>query len=281
MDTKRRLSESLQKEFFNDTGLGIPDFSDRDMAGFILPDLDYEAQLIAIATLLRLNDEMDARTDAEIKEVEDFARKSTGMRNERAVDEWADLLHGSTYQSATRSMAALGMLAPLIESLFYQAFQGIRARFYGLDVIPVGDARSGMSKPDEFWDCHFFYDAKKKKKNTKDLMQGTMQLAAAVNLTPHLPGDLLATLEPLFRYRNKMFHFGFEWPPKECLKFAKQIADEKWAALFSSATQGDVRFIFYMTDELINQSFDLVHQLLNSFGAYCRERSPVVEIPVA
>lgn len=70
---------------------------------------------------------MSSQTFARVKiqALDAFARKSTGLRNDRAVDEWVDLLHASTYQSAANSMAAVGMLAPLIESLFYQAFQGI------------------------------------------------------------------------------------------------------------------------------------------------------------
>jgi hypothetical protein len=124
----------------NDSGLRHMD--DRDMACVILPDLDYEAQLVAIADLLRRHKKEDEQTAAQIKEVEDFARRTSGLRNEHAVDEWIDLLHGSTYQEAAHSMAAIGMIAPLIESLFYQAFQGIRAVYYGVDVIAPGSARS-------------------------------------------------------------------------------------------------------------------------------------------
>ena len=125
---------------------GIPEISDRDMACEVLPDLDYEAQLVAISDVLRQHDAVDKGTTAQIKEVEDYPRKSIGLRNERAVDGWVDLLHGSTYQEPAHSMAALGMLAPLIESLFYQAYQGIRTTFYGVDVIPPGHARGGETE---------------------------------------------------------------------------------------------------------------------------------------
>ena len=257
---------------------GIPEISDRDMACVVLPDLDYEAQLVAISDVLRQHDAVDKRITAQIKEVEDYARKSIGLRNERAVDEWVDLLHGSTYQGAAHSMAALGMLAPLIESLFYQAFQGIRTTYYGVDVIPPGHARGGMGKADHFWDCHLLYNPKAKSKYQKELVPGIMELAEAIDLKAHLPVDLLPILKALFRYRNKMFHFGFEWPPKECAEFAKDIADEGWDAWFASVTRDGVPFIFYMTDQLINYSFGLVDKLLEGFGAYCRARVPVVGI---
>ena len=136
---------------------------DRDMACVILPDLDYEAQLLAIADLLRRHKKDDEHTAAQIKEVEEFARRTTGLRNEHAVDDWIDLLQGSTYQEAAHSMAAIGMIAPLIESLFYQAFQGIRAVYYGVDVVPTGSPRSAIGDADKFWDCHRNLRPKQKK----------------------------------------------------------------------------------------------------------------------
>jgi len=225
MADQTKLPDSLYEDFLRDAGMGIPEISNRDMAMVVLPNLDYEAQLIAISDLLRRHDEADTHTATQIKELEEFARKSTGLSNARAVDEWVELLHGSTYQDAAHSMAALGMLAPLIESLFRQAFQGIRASYYGADVIPPCPARSGMDKASEFWDCRLLYNPDTKRKNT-DLVPGIMQLAEAIDLTPHLPGDLLPILKAVFRYRNRMFHFGFEWPSKECANFAKDIADE-------------------------------------------------------
>lgn len=261
---------SLEELMAGDAGAGVPEIGDRDMASLILPDLDYESQLIAISDLLRQNQGADERNTARIAEVYALARRTTGTRDQRAVDEWVDLLQGSTYQSAAHSMAAVGMLAPLIESLFYQAFQGIRARFYEAEFMPAGHVRRGMLKTAEFWDCHFVFKATRQSKCQKDLVPGIMELADAVKLTGHLPRGLRETLEPLFRYRNKMFHFGFEWPPKECEAFRTEIAKNGWGGLFSSATRSDVPFIFYMTDDLINRAFDLVHELLDAFGTYCK-----------
>jgi len=167
---------------------------------------------------------------------------------------------------------------PLIESLFFQAFQRIRTNYFGTDVIPQASTRSGLVKPDEFWDCHWFLNQGTNKKE-KHLILGIMQLGEAVSLTPYFPRDLFAVLKALFQYRNKMFHFGFEWPPKECMKFATCMSDEGWNAWFSSATRDKVPFIFYMTDQLIGRCFDLVHELLEGFGAYCRTKRPVGEFP--
>jgi len=276
MVNEMKLPDWLNEEILKDARFDVPEVSDRDMACLVLPDLDYEAQLVAITDVLRRHGEVDTRTIAKIKELDDFARKSSGLRNEQAVNDWVELLNRSIYQDAAHSMAALGMLVPLIESLFYQAFQGIRAHYYGVDVIPTGSARSGMAKADDFWDCHFLFNPTKSK-NKKELVPGIMQLAEAIGLTPHLPSDLLPTLKALIEYRNKMFHSGFEWPAKECAKFAKRIVDEGWDAWFSSAKRDGVPFIFYMTDQLINRSFELVHQLLEGLGAYCRTKVRIDE----
>ncbi len=248
--------------------LGLPHMDDRDMACIILPDLDYEAQLVAIADLLRRHKEEDARTAAQIKEVEEFAHRTTGLRNEHAVDEWIELLQGSTYQEAAHSMAALGMIAPLIESLFYQAFQGIRMVYYGADVIPPGSPRSAIGDVHKFWDCHLAYDAQKMKCR-KDLVLGIIELADAIGLKSQIPQHLLSMLPALYRYRNKMFHFGFEWPEHECKSFAKEIAKEGWQLWFSSATRDDVPFIFYMTEPFVQACLAAVYELLTGFGAYC------------
>lgn len=42
----------------------------------------------------------------------------------------------------------------------------------------------------------------------------------------------------------------------------------------------DDPFIVYMTDEFINECFDLVHKLLNAFGAYCKTSDPISTIEI-
>lgn len=275
MTNRAQIPEWLQKHLLGDAQKGIPEVIDRDLACLILQDLDYEAQIIAIEDILRHHKEIDTRTTTQIKELENFARKAIGLRNEQAVDEWVDLLNRSIYQDAAHSMVALGMLAPLIESLLFQAFQGIRLHYYGALVIPPGTARAGMRKPDDFWDCHFIFNAKVKSKKEKDFVSGVAELAKAIHLTPHLPAQLPTTLKALFQHRNKMFHSGFEWPAKECASFAKIIAAEGWDAWFSSAKRNHVPFIFYMTDTLIEHLFHLLHKILEGFGAYCRGKVPI------
>src|SRR5690606_3700853 len=106
--------------------IGVPELSDRDTACMVLPDLDYDSQLVAIRHALRRHQQADDKLRQEIAEIKAFAQRTSDIRNEYAVNEWVDRLYHSVYQDAAHSMAAVGMLAPMFESVFYQAFQGIR-----------------------------------------------------------------------------------------------------------------------------------------------------------
>jgi len=272
--------EEIQKMLEQDAGAEPFQMSERDWAGAILPDLDYEAQLIAIKALLQRNEEADKQVAAELKKLDEYARKTSGWRNERAIEEFGEQFYVAIYQSAAHSMAALGMIAPLFESLFFQAFQGIRIRYFA-DKPVTGHSRNSMPKLDDFWNCHFVYTAASKSKTRTDIVKGIMELADNVDLAPHLPVGLEATLEALFAYRNKMLHCGFEWPQVECLNFAKRIDDEKWKDWFSWAERSGDPWIFYMTEKFIEGCLDMIQQLLDSFGAYCKGRTPLNLVPIS
>ncbi|MFN2533426.1 MAG: hypothetical protein ABR555_19245, partial [Pyrinomonadaceae bacterium] len=93
-------------------------------------DFDVDAQLIAIRGILRRNREATAELAAEIEKIDEHTRRLRGVRAEVAVDAWVDQIHHSVYQDAAHSMSAIGMLAPLVETIFYQSFRGIGNRFY-------------------------------------------------------------------------------------------------------------------------------------------------------
>jgi len=246
---------------------GIPQLSDRDSACLVLADLDFDAQLAAIRGLLRLHDEADQALRGEITEIEAYAARTSGLRNEAAVAQWTDRLHHSVYQDAAQSMAAVGMLAPLIESIFSQAFQGIRTRLAPISSPPSNHARWQQPAEDQ-WDCHFVWKSGRRSTN---LVEGISQLAEAVSLARHLPGDLRATLDALFAYRNKMFHCGFEWPVPERIAFQKRIDKSAWPKTwFAAATKGGEPWVFYLTRQFIDHCLETVDRVITGIGAYCK-----------
>lgn len=177
-------------------------------------DIDYIAQLSAAHDLLQREKVADQLLTSAIKKREEFVKNATGLLNQmHAEDDWLDHMYRATYQDAARSMAAVGMLAPLAESLFYHSFSGIQ-RILETNSVPVGSSL----RPKEDWDCHYVWG---KTSRRRDLAAGIIQMAEFIGLDNHLPNDVRHTLQALFMYRNKMFHWGFEWPAQQREKFSE------------------------------------------------------------
>jgi len=97
-----------------------------DWAPALIKHIAYDAQLTTIRFLLHRLRKHDKELDEEIRRLHEYK----GPHQERAVDEWVDLVHDSVYQGAANSMAAVGMLAPFIESIFCGGFETIREEFF-------------------------------------------------------------------------------------------------------------------------------------------------------
>jgi hypothetical protein len=243
---------------------GFENMDPRDYAGVLLRR-DYDAEFVAIRVLLFRHRKADKGLRDEIERVE--AR--SGFHSERRISKWFDLLQSSTYQEAAHSMAALGMLAPLLESMFYDTFRQAREEFF-VDSRSIEHPRWEWAATGQ-WDCHLVYDKTGKPK--KDIVKGILQLSEAIGLTPHLPKDLKPMLEALFEYRNKMFHFGFAWPSVECDKFAKRIVNPDWPSKwFTTASTNGVPWIFYLTEVFVDHCLERVDQIIDGIGAFVVER---------
>ena len=247
---------------------GMPELDLRDYLFSLDLNLDIESQLIAVRGLLARMQQADAALSEDIQQIEEHAKKVSGILNERAVDEWIDRLHHSVYQDAAHSMAAVGMLAPLIESLFFQCFQGVGRKFFPASPPNTSHERWLPTYAAQ-WDCHF---AIKRGRLKGGLVEGIMQMTEATGLGKRLPPDLKATLSALFAYRNKMFHLGFEWPMGERLSFEKTIADSKWPKdWFVKSTSGESPWIFYMSKDFISHCLATIDKVLDGFSEFVRD----------
>jgi len=241
------------------------DWDDWDAACAILGDLDYEAQYVAIRGLLRRQRDVDAALEKELAELVEFAKRTSGSRNEQAVEEYGVGFYTSVFQDAAHSMAAAGMLAPFVESLFTQAFRGIREQRGLRGIRDEGHPRWSMDA-EQRWDCHCVVNSPK-----SDIARGIIQLSEASGLITYLPTDLKLTLEALFGYRNKMFHGGFEWQPEIREKFAARIANDKWPSnWFDKACSGGQPWIFYLTDAFVDHCLEMIEAVLRGFGAFTK-----------
>ena len=189
---------------------------------------DYISQIRAIRALLSRQNHADSRLEAEIERADELARNSTGESNYHAVDQYGDLVHDSIYQLAAHSMAAVGMLAPLMESMFKATLRAIgktppRSNLAARVMDAIEDEGTGLGQ--------------------------------------YMPDDLRPTLEALFRYRNKMLHHGFEWPHSQRLAFDGSLSD--WPpGWFGNSTSDDEPWMFYMTPEFISHCLDTAEQVL-------------------
>jgi hypothetical protein len=240
----------------------------RDFLYCLKLDFDIDAQLAAIRALLRQHLGASRTFDEEIARLEEHARRVTGVENEWAAEEWSDRVHHSAYLGAAHSMATVGMLAPLLETLFHESFKRIGAQFFLTSLPATGHLRWAASGRN-LWDCHFYYNGAKWK---KDFSIGVMQLAEATRLSDKLPSTLEQTLSVLFSYRNSMFHNGFEWPLDERVKFGKRIRCEGWPNdWFSTATSGDEPWIFYLSEQYIEHCLEMIEQVLDAIGGFIRD----------
>ncbi len=165
-------------------------------------------------------------------------------------------------------MAAVGMLAPFIESIFRRAFPGIIALMARSGGSPDDRVRSALP-PRRRWDCQYATP------NRKDMVEGIMEMAQATGIAGDLPTDFKPALTALFAYRNKMFHSGFEWPEDERTAFAKRISDEGWPAeWFNQATSGGRPWVFYITDAFVDHCLTAAERILDGLGAFVRRHAP-------
>lgn len=234
--------------------------TDRERGQIFFEEIDLEAQLLAVRSLLARNREADAALAEDIKSLEDEARAAEEEHAWIVEDMWVGQMEASVYQDAANSMAAVGMLAPLFEALFANLFRSLgRSAAAGLD------KSERASRADlDYWDPHFVFG---KDGRREDLVAGIQQLARDVKLNVLMPTDYAAVLTALFTYRNMMFHNGFEWPIERRDAFAKTIQNQNLAeAWFSKATRNDEPWIYYMSPEFVSRCLTLVDEILTAVG---------------
>lgn len=253
---------------FEDQDDSLFKVTNRDRALFLIAELNLEAQLVAIKGAIKRNRREDAVVSRKIGELEEHIRacanRDQGLQMQ-LEDCWVDAMHDSVFQDATYSMAAVGMLAPFIESLFVSIFSGLREYEKTTNNTLRDDVRIAASQ-DEFWDPHFVF---KQGGRHRNLVAGTGQLARTTGLAEFLPSDCDKILSALFAYRNKMFHLGFEWPMVEKIKFDEHVRSADWPAeWFRKSTIGDNPWIFYMSAEFIEHCIKTTDEVLEGVGAF-------------
>lgn len=173
----------------------------------------------------------------------------------------------AVFMDSAHSMAAVGMLAPFIESLFVAIFESLKDK----DALPTGHRRNSLEERD-VWNPQW-YAARKPEDNRKDIILGIRQLADATGLTVHLPPGHEPALEALFVYRNNMLHNAFEWPTKKVEGFTKTIASKGWPKdWFSGVDRGEDPWLYYMAPDFCAHCVALIDGIIDGTGRYLKER---------
>lgn len=168
-----------------------------------------------------------------------------------------------TFQASAHSMSAVGMLAPFIESLFVAIFDGLKARVE----LPVDHLRLKLKERDR-WNPQIYQGSDGAQ---TDLLKGIAQLSVATSLAPHLPPQTEMTLEALMRYRNNMFHNGFEWPDSKIDGFAAEVS--KWPeGWFEIAERNGKPWLFYMSPQFCAHCVTTIDSTIDAVGRYLKER---------
>ena len=196
-------------------------------------DMDYDVQLNTIRELLGILRQHLKEVESKISELESLAARTRGPANHHAVEEWVFHVHLSTYQEAAHSLVAVGMLSPFVEAIFTQYFES------RCNALPRGNlVDSIVKKTDE------------------------------TGMTDYMPSDLERVLRALFEYRNKMLHFGLEWPEDELRRFRKRVESSNWDSWFDYSTTNDEPTMFYMSSEFVSHCLNTVEKIIDGMAKF-------------
>lgn len=262
----------MATDLFFDLGELVPSASsmlglhmdDRDYLFRLVTEIDWESQVRAVRTVLGRNARASAAAQEHIDEV-----KRTG-RGQLDEDDLLDALHQATYDDGANSMAAIGMVAPMVESLFSQAFASLGLLYSEKDIAPPEDERWTLAGGDEQrWNCQYYFkNAGEPPK--QDIISGIVQLSRATGLKNHISKADFVWIRAMLTYRNFMFHNGLEWTPRRRAEFTKVIEAQKWEHFFSSATSGGYPWVFYIEKRVMAEIPDVIERILDGMGNFAK-----------
>ena len=199
----------------------------------VISGANFHEQIRAVRKFLSLQEGTAAALREDLDRAEEIVRLSEGDLHDWLIEDLIERWQSSVYDDATRSMAAAVMLAPLVESLFHRLARSVGAPW-----------------------------------RSRRIPREIMKIVTYCGLH-NTPADLRLVLSALFEYRNRMFHWGVEWPFDERGRFERLRRDSGWPeSWFDQAIDGEAPWTFYLTEEFVTRCLDLVEQLVQSVGEY-------------
>jgi hypothetical protein len=198
------------------------------------------------------------------KYIQEQAKETEDVEAANINEEYGDYViaekyHESVYWDAAYSMAAVGQIAPLLESLMTDYFKGLGKRHSDA----MFESNRFKNIREIAWDPHYVFD---KGEIREDLCDGLDQLIKDLELKSKLPEYTSKIFRALMVYRNKMFHNGLEWPEKQRKKFAEFIQQQKIEKWFTYSICGNDTWIYYMEEVFIDECLKLAKFLIGNLG---------------
>lgn len=187
-----------------------------------------------------------------------------GWRNEKNVgiakgqftgeyggDIYASAAASHMYSELCCSQLAVAAICPLFETLFYRAFAKIGEKF---DINRTTQTHPRITsktiKDDDRWNpgkVLFLSNGK----FGEDIRKGTIQLLDALGYPGSLRADF-AIIDPLFWYRNRILHEGYEWKAHTATNATDMIEKEKWEIWFSPILSDNKVVGYTLNDNLVD-----------------------------
>lgn len=242
-----------------------------DIALFLVLETGgYDEQLAAIRNLLAQRKLIPLSAEEQSARKASFAGRVGPLGRDHMVDAWNGFYQQRVYEDAAYSMAAAGMLVPLIETIFREAFNGI-GRLVVTNSIPLGPHPRWQWLDTEQWDCQLYCSVGGRP--DKDFVFGVCELVETAGLAPYLTPGFAVTLDAIFCYRDNMIPRGFKWSEEDLNDFAREIDEERWPYEWFRLSIIEMKpWIYYMTGDLINQCILMIEDFLRAVGDFARDK---------
>ncbi|PJO47203.1 hypothetical protein [Brucella pituitosa] len=242
----------------------------RDHLYLLLPTVDWDSQILAVKSMLRNNANALKASDDEIAKSKEYLQDYNGPYHSHYEDEHVNLLHQSVYFEATASLSAIGMIAPMIETIFCQSMSELGTLYQLAGIEPPAHKRWKRSIGNVHrWNAQWCFKSDPKA-NSNDLISGLRQISDATRLSEHMDTTTWQWIKAMLSYRNYMFHNGFEWPVDKRTEFQKRIESEGWGQYFSCSKTSDKPWIFYLEQETIALMPDEMLKILDGIASFIK-----------
>jgi hypothetical protein len=175
-----------------------------------------------------------------------------------------DLRYIYTYRGAAAGHAAVGAIAPFLESVFHHEFASLQCAFG--ERSRIKEHHRWQLSVDDFWDPSVVADSGQKR-DRPDLARGVKQLFAALDIGGRFPKEIHTTVTALFSFRNYALHNGYEWPIEARDQFAKLITSNKCERWFVWSKWGGDLWILCARDLFFTESLEMTKQTIQAFQA--------------